>query len=193
MGRVPAVWLLTLAIVFPDSTSAQWGRRFSVATGPAIGIDDTPPNAGVHLRASAAVAPGPRTLNLLADGYVTWLAPATVERGGVFEPPFSVRERETQAGIGLSGLLSFLPRSSVCPYLLVGAVSRWSDANARLTVRDDSGQVISQISQDQTEHQFDILLGLGTAIRWGARRLLLEARLYGGTAITMPITIGLTL
>ena len=191
--RVVSLLLSAIIIVLPGSLVAQWGRRFSVAAGPVVAISDTPPHAGVHLRAAGALAPGPRTLNLLADGYVTWLAPGSVELRRVFEPPFDIRERETQVGIGLSGLLNFLPQGSVSPYLLVGAVSRWSDASVRLTLRDDSGQVINQISQDMTEHQFDILLGLGTAIRWGGRRLLLEARLYGGTAINLPITVGLTL
>jgi hypothetical protein len=58
------------------------------------------------------------------------------------------------------------PEGSVSPYLLVGVLTRWSDVS---------------------------LLGLGTGISWGNRRLLLEARLYGGTAINMPITIGFSL
>jgi len=192
MRCVPPLSLLTIAFVIPSSTSAQWGRHFAVAAGPAIAVDDTPPYAGVHFRTSAALSPGPRTLNLLADAYITWMAPGTLEQP-VTGGSFAVRDQETQLGVGLSGLLSFLRRGSVSPYLLVGGVYRWSDANRRLEARDDSGQVIDQVELSQNEDQFDILLGLGTAIHWGNRRLLLEARLYGGMAINMPITIGLSL
>jgi hypothetical protein len=187
-----ALCLLVLLVVCPSSGAAQWGRHFSIAVGPSVGIDGTPPDIGAHFRVAGALAPGPRTLNLLADTYATWLAPGTRED---FYPDGSlfVRDQENQFGIGVSGMLNFAARSSVAPYLLVGAVTRWSDANRRFEVRDLSGNPTQQGSISENKQQFDILLGLGTAITWGSRRLLLEARLYGGMAITMPITVGLTL
>jgi hypothetical protein len=193
VGRPPPpLWLLTLVLLIPSPLAAQWGRHFSIAAGPSIGIDGTPPDAGAHVHVAGALAPGPRTLNLLADTYVTWLAPGTRED---FFPDGSlfVRDQENQFGIGVSGMLNFAARSSVSPYLLVGAVARWSDANRQFEVRDLSGQPSQQGRISETEQAFDILLGLGTAISWGNRRLLLEARLYGGMAINMPIIIGLTL
>ncbi|HEY3012988.1 MAG TPA: hypothetical protein VGJ36_09590 [Gemmatimonadales bacterium] len=125
--------------------SLQHSRR------PNHRVDGTPPDAGAHFRVAAALAAGPRALNLLADTYVTWMAPGTREE--------------------------FFP----------------DDVNRRFEVRDLSGQPSEQGRVSETEHQFDILLGLGTAISWSTRRLLLEARLYGGMAINMPITIGLSL
>jgi hypothetical protein len=190
--RVFSFCLFSVFALLPGPAAAQWGRRFTVAAGPSVGIDGTPPDIGAHFRISGALAPSPRPLNLLADGYITWMAPGTRED---FSPDesFFVRDQENQFGIGVSGMLNFAPRSSVAPYLLVGLVTRWSDVNRRFEVRDLSGQPIEQGRISETEHQFDILLGLGTAISWGTRRVLLEARLYGGMAINMPITIGLTL
>jgi hypothetical protein len=183
---------LASAVFIPGPAAAQWGRHFSLAAGPSVGIDGTPPDVGAHLRLSGALASGPRTLNLLADGYVTWMAPGTRET--VFtDGSFLMRDQENQFGLGVTGMVNFSPRSSVSPYVLVGAVTRWSDADRRFELRDSSGQIVDQGRISDTEHQFDILLGLGTAFSWGARRLLLEARVYGGMAITMPITIGLTL
>jgi hypothetical protein len=79
----------------------------------------------------------------------------------------------------------------VSPYLLVGAVYRWSHASRRVWVQDAFGQV-TRFNSELNEDQFDILFGLGTAIRLGTRRLLLEARVYGGTAVYLPVTLGLT-
>jgi hypothetical protein len=185
--------LFALVVLIPGSATAQWGRHFTAAVGPSVGIDGTPPHVGVHVRISGALAPGPRVLNLLADGYVTWMAPGTREDVFFDGSSFFIRDQENQVGLGVNGMVNFSPRGSVSPYLLVGAVTRWSDANRRFELRDASGQITDQSRISQTEHQFDILLGLGTAFSWGARRLLLEARLYGGMAINMPITIGLTL
>lgn len=53
------VVLLALATAIANPASAQWGQRFTVAAGPAIGIDDMPPDIGVHLRASVAATPRP--------------------------------------------------------------------------------------------------------------------------------------
>lgn len=188
---VCSLGLLSLLALVPNSARAQWGRHFSIAAGPSIGIDGTPPDAGVHVHVAGALAPGPRALNLLADGYFTWMAPGT-NQGFFFGSTFVDRHQENQFGIGLSGIWNILPRSSVCPYLLVGVVSRWSDVSQQFVIRDESGQLVDQSSFSGTEHQFDLLLGLGAAMRWGSRRLLLEGRLYGGSAINMPITLGLT-
>jgi hypothetical protein len=189
--RIP-VWLLFFLLLIPTPTFAQWGRRFAIAAGPAIAVEDTPPNAGVHFRTSAAFSPGPRTVNLLADAYVTWLAPATEVETFPGLGPVSSREQETQIGVGLSALFSFLREGSVSPYFLAGAVYRWSDASSRVEVDDGTGQ-ITTFRSSLNEDQFDILLGLGAAFRWGTRRVLLEARAYGGTTIYLPITLGLTL
>jgi hypothetical protein len=189
--RVPAVLLLTVATLIPSSTSAQWGRRFTIAAGPAIGIDGTPPNAGVHGRLAVAIHPGPRTLNLLADVYVTGLLPGSETRTFT-DGSIEVRDKETQMGIGLSGLVTLLRERAVSPYFLVGAVYRRSDADGRVVLRDAAGQIIDQVTLDLTENQFDILLGVGSAIQSGSRRVLIDARLYGGTAIYLPITLGLT-
>lgn len=189
-ARISAVLLLT-ATLTPGSASAQWGQRFTVAAGPAIGVDGTPPNAGAHLRASGALSRGPQTLNLLADAYVTWLAPATSVDIFPGVGPVSTRNQETQVGAGLSALFSFFHQRTVSPYLLAGAVYRWSDASHRVEARNALGQLI-RFDAEVNEDQFDILFGLGTAIMWGTRRLLLEARVYGGTAIYLPLTVGLT-
>ena len=191
LDRIFPLLLIVIATLTPGSALAQWGRRFTVAAGPAIGVDGTPPNSGAHLRTSAALSPGPRTLNLLADAYVTWLAPATSVDIFPGVGPVSTRDQETQVGAGLSALFSFFHQRSVSPYLLAGAVYRWSDASHRVEARDPLGQVI-RFEADVQEDQFDILLGLGTAINWGTRRLLLEARVYGGTTIYLPLTLGLT-
>lgn len=190
VSRLAGVLLLAVATLIPNPASAQWGRRFTIAAGPAIGVDGTPPDAGVHFRSSVALDPGPRTLNLLADGYVTWLAPGSTtftDPGGSIE----FRDKETQIGIGLSGLVTLLRDRTVSPYFLIGGVYRWSDAEQRIVLRDAAGQVVDQDTLELNEDQFDVLLGAGTAVRWGTRRVLLEARLYGGTVIYLPITLGL--
>jgi hypothetical protein len=189
--RIFPLLLLVIATLIPDSALAQWGRRFTVAAGPAIGVDGTPPNAGAHLRTSAALSPTPRTLNLLADAYITWLAPATTVDIFPGVGPVSTRDQETQVGAGLSALFTFFRQQTVSPYLLAGAVYRWSDASRWVEARDPLGQPIS-FESEVNEDQLDILFGLGTAISWGSRRLLLEARVYGGTAIYLPLTLGFT-
>jgi hypothetical protein len=103
----------------------------------------------------------------------------------------TTRDQETQVGVGLNALFSFLHQNSVSPYLLVGAVYRWSHASRRAEALDAAGQVIT-FEAELNEGQFDSVFGLGTGIRWGTRRLLLEARAYGGTVIYLPLTIGLT-
>jgi hypothetical protein len=189
--RIPAALLLTAAIIIPSSMSAQWGRHFAIAAGPAIGVDDTPPDGGPHIRLSVAADPGPRTLNLLADLYVTRLVPGgetfTSTNGSL-----EFRNDETQIGIGLSGLITLLKDRTVSPYLLVGGVYRWSDANGRVVLLDAAGQVVTEDSVGLTADQFDTLFGAGTAIRWGSRHFLAEIRAYGGTIIYLPITVGLT-
>jgi hypothetical protein len=191
VSPAPAVLLFAVAALIPDNASAQWGRRFTIATGPAIGIDGTPPDAGVHFRSSVALDKGPRTLTLLADAYVTRLVPAS-ETLTFTDGSIEFRDEETQIGIGLSGLVTLLRDRAVSPYSLVGAVYRRSDASERAVLRDAAGQITDQATLELTENQFDILLGLGTAIRSGSRRILIEARLYGGTVIYLPITVGLT-
>lgn len=182
--------LILCGLLTPSSTSAQWGSRFTIAAGPAIGIDGTPPDIGLHLRASAALDRGPRTLNLLADAYVTRLLPG----GETFTDPggsIEFRSQETQIGIGLSGLLTLRRDRAISPYVLVGGVYRRSDHGERVIVRDPSGPV-EEISEDFSHNQLDILFGAGAAFRSGTRRILLEARVYGGTALYLPITVGLT-
>ena len=191
-ARIFPLLLLVIATLIPGSALAQWGRRFTVAAGPAIGVDGTPPNAGAHLRTSAALSPEPRTLNLLADAYVTWLAPATTVDFFPGVGRVSTRDQETQLGGGLSAVITFFRQQAVSPYLLVGGVYRWSDASHRVEARDPLGQVI-RFEADAQEDQFDILFGLGTAIRSGTRRLVVEARVCGGTTIYLPLTLGLTL
>jgi hypothetical protein len=182
---------LLLGLTPGELVWAQWGQRFSVAAGPAIVVDNAPPHAGASVRAAASLGPGPRTLNLLADAYLTWLASGSEEftftNGSVVN-----RLRETQVGVGLSGLVAFSTRRAVSPYLLAGGVYRLSDIAGSSTVHDEFGQVVEQAEIDQTEDQVDILLGLGAAVRTGTRRVLVEARLYGGTTIYLPLTIGLT-
>lgn len=188
--RTPAVLLLLLTTLVPSSASSQWGRRFTVAAGPAIGVDGTPPSGGAHLRTSAALSASPRTVNFLVDAYVTLLAGTAVDIfPGLGE--VSTRDQETQIGGGASALFGFLHQRSVSPYLLVGAVYRWSDASRRVEARNALGEVTT-FNSDVNEDQIDILFGLGTALRWGTRRLLLEARVYGGTAIYLPLTFGVT-
>jgi hypothetical protein len=186
--------LILAAMLSPllhQPAAAQWGRHFSAAVGPAIVVDDAPPHAGATARAAGSLWPGPRTMNLLADGYLTWLAPGS-EDFTFIDGSFNQRLREIQFGVGLSALIAVSPERSVSPYLLAGGVYRRSDISGETTIRDQSGQVTQQVELDQTQDQVDILLGLGTAIRAGARRILLEVRAYGGTTIYLPITVGLT-
>ena len=114
-----ALVILT-GLLMPSSSSTQWGRRFTVAIGPAAGIDGTPPNLGVHLPTSAVLDRGPRTLNLLADAYITRLLPGSQT---FTDPSGSIefRSQETQIGVGLSGLLSVLRGPSGLALLL----ARW--------------------------------------------------------------------
>lgn len=185
------VVLLALATAIANPASAQWGQRFTVAAGPAIGIDDMPPDIGVHFRASVAATPRPSTFNVIADGYLTWLAPGTK----TFNSPLGsleFRNQETQIGIGLSGLVTFAQRQSLSPYLLVGGVYRRTDATTRVVERDPAGQVVDQAAADLERNDLDILVGLGAALRWGSRRVLVEARAYGGTVVYLPLTLGLT-
>jgi hypothetical protein len=182
--------LILSGLVMPGSSSAQWGGRFTIAAGPAIGIDGTPPDVGLHLRASGALDPGPRTLNLLADAYVTRLLPGSET---LTDPSGSIefRSQETQIGVGLSGLLTLRRDHPVSPYVLLGGVYRRSDHGERVIVRDPSGAV-DERSRDFSHNQLDVLFGAGTAFRSGTRRILIEARLYGGTALYLPVTLGLT-
>jgi hypothetical protein len=188
VGSLPLLLLLVSALHQP--AVAQWGQRFSLAAGPAIVVQDAPPYAGVHVRAAAALLRRVRTFNLLADGYLTWLAPGTEQLiftiGSVDR-----RARETQFGFGLSGLLTLPEDHGLAPYLLAGAVYRRSDATSEVTIREDTGQIF-EFDVDETDDQLDLLLGLGVAIRAGARRVLVEARAYGGTTIHLPITVGMT-
>ena len=193
MRRVFPLALFFVPVLAPDYALAQWGRQFSIAAGPTIGIDKTPPDAGGHAHVAAAFDPDPRTLNLVADAYFSWMGPGTGEFVFPDGSSFFTREQEKQFGLALSGMLNFAPQKPVSPYLLLGVVSRFSDARADFKDRDPSGRIIDQWGYSQTDYQLDLLLGLGTAIKWGSRRLLLEARLYGGTAINVPLTIGLTL
>ena len=188
--HVSAVLILS-GLLMPGSSSAQWGRRFTIAAGPAVGIDGTPPDAGLHLRTSAALHRGPGALNLLMDAYITRLLPASetfTDPGGSIE----FRSQETQIGVGLSGLLTILRDHPISPYFLLGGVYRLSDHGERVIVRDAGGVPIDNLSEDFSQDQLDILLGAGGAFRWGTRRILLELRVYGGTAIYLPITFGLT-
>jgi hypothetical protein len=145
----------------------------------------------VHLRISAALHRGPRTLNLLADGYVTRLLPAS-ETFRDLSGSIEFRSQETQIGVGLSGLLTLLRNRAVSPYMLLGGVYRYSDHGEQVIVRDPAGGPIDDLSQDFSQDQLDILFGAGAAFLWGTRRILLEARVYGGTAIYLPVTLGLT-
>jgi hypothetical protein len=52
---------------------------------------------------------------------------------------------------------------------------------------------MAEISSNIRASQFDLLLGLGTAIQSGRRQLLVELRAYGGTVIYLPLTFGVTL
>lgn len=185
------VVLVALATLIANPASAQWGQRFTVAAGPSIGIDDIPPDIGVHVRASVAATPRPRTFNVIADGYLTWLAPGTK----TFTSPLGsveFRNKETQIGVGLSGLVTFARRQPVSPYLLLGGVYRRSDASQRAVRRDPDGQVVEEAAAELKANDLDILVGLGAAFRWGSRRLLVEARGYGGSVVYLPVTLGLT-
>lgn len=183
--------LIFSGLLVPSSSPAQWGRRFTIAAGPAMGIDGTPPDAGVHLRTSAALHRGPRTLNLLADAYVTRLLPAS-ETFTDLSGSIEFRSQETQIGVGLSGLLTLLRDHAVSLYFLLGGVYRNSYHGEQVIVRDPAGGPIEDLSQDLSQDQLDILFGAGAAFRWGTRRILLEARVYGGTAVYLPLTFGLT-
>ena len=190
--KVQVSFLLILsACLMPSSISAQWGRRFTIAAGPALSVDHTPPNAGVHLRSSVVIHPGPRTLNLLVDGYVTRLLPGSktfADLSGSLE----LRREETQIGRGLGGLLTFLSQRRVSPFLLLGGVYRHTDGEQRAMLRDAAGQTVDDFTSDVSANQLDILVGAGFAFRWGTRRLLLEARAYGGMARYVPVTLGLS-
>jgi hypothetical protein len=135
--------LILAAMLSPllhQPAAAQWGRHFSAAVGPAIVVDDAPPHAGATARAAGSLWPGPRTLNLLADGYLTWLAPGS-EDFTFIDGSFNQRLREIQFGVDLSALVALSPEHSVSPYLLAGGVYRGSDIRGETTIRDQSGQV----------------------------------------------------
>ena len=185
------LWQISIAAALANPADAQWGRRFSLSAGPAIVVDEAPPHAGIHLRGAAALLPGVRTVNLLADSYLTWLFPDS-ERLTFFDGSFEQRLRELQLGLGLSAFLALSAQAGFSPYLLAGGVYRWSDVAGENTIRDPAGQITNQAELDQTEDQLDILVGLGFAIRSGTRRVLIEARAYGGTTIYIPVTVGLT-
>lgn len=177
---------------FPAPLDAQNEERFTLAAGPVVAVDDSPPSVGAHLRGAVWGWPGPRPVNLQLDAYLTWLAPGTTETVPLMDGSLELRQRETQLGIGASGVFTAWQANRVAPYVLIGAVVRWSDAGTRFGTRTPAGDLVDTVTVDFTETQGDILLGAGVAIRNGTRRLLLEARLYGGTAIVLPVTIGLT-
>jgi hypothetical protein len=189
--RLLVVVQLLTGVAPGEPAWAQWGRQFSVAAGPAVVVKDSPPHAGATVRAAATLWRGPRTLNFQADAYGTWLAPGSEELAFTGAPIEG--RREIQLGVGLSALVALAAERTVSPYLLAGGVYRWSDVNGSAGLRDPSGQVTDWVEIDLTQDQFDILLGLGTAIRAGTRRVLLEIRAYGGATIYLPITVGLTL
>lgn len=180
---------LALILMAPLPLAAQEAQHFVLAAGPAFAIDDAPPDAGAHVRGSLLFGSMPRTLNLVADAYVTWLAPGTQRFVG-FEGPVDVRRQETQVGLGLNGMISLLPSRAVSPYFLVGGVVRWSHLNGRVTVQNP--ELFEEADASVTRTQADILLGVGAAVRRGGHRLLFEARLYGGSVIYAPLTVGFT-
>jgi hypothetical protein len=175
-SAIAVLALAAAAALAPAPVSAQAtlaSQRYTLALGPAVVLDHAPPSTGVHARASATAWTGPRPFNLVADVYATRLFPA----GG------AVRLAETQVGLGVSGQATILPRSAVSPYLLLGAVLRHTSATA----------TFEGAAAKDTALQPDILLGGGLSARaGGGRRVSLEARLYGGTTIYMPVTLGLT-
>jgi hypothetical protein len=183
--------LFLITLVLPSSGAAQWGRRFALAAGPAIGVQDRPPDGGFHLRGSIALTPRPHRLNLLLDGYATWMPEASslqITPGGLV----AIWDKETQLGAELAGLVTFRRQRSISPYLLVGSVYRWSDAGRRVELIDPSGVHVTELFSKLRDSQFDILLGFGAAVQSGRRQLLVEVRAYGGTVIYLPFTFGVT-
>jgi hypothetical protein len=180
-----------ITLVHPCSSAAQWGRRFAVTGGPAIGVQDRPPDGGFHLRGSVALSPRPHLLNLLLDGYATWMPEASevqVTPAGFV----AIWDKETQLGAEMAGLLTFRTQRSISPYVLVGSVYRRSNAGRRVELVDASGRQVTEIDSNTRASQFDILLGVGAAIQSGRRQLLVELRAYGGTVIYLPLTFGVT-
>jgi hypothetical protein len=163
-------------------------RRFTLAAGPTFALESGPPNLGGHLRGSMALGTIPRPLNLVADAYVSYLpfGSTTLPEAG----PGSFETNELQIGTGLSGVLTLFPSRSVAPYLLVGGVVRWSSVESSFTPAPGNATRAERVSGDAT--QGDILLGLGTHIRHGGRLVSIEARIYGGSAINMPVTVGIS-
>lgn len=189
---------LTLSVVlaahlFAGAAAAQ---QFGAALGPAFPTSPTPAT-GVHARAEALLLGGRRTFNILTDAHVTRLLPATVASQigiGSLPPssvPADIARSEWQVGASVSGVLTLFPSRRFSPYILAGVTVRHSWLNERADFRDPRDQSTGRADFSFRDVTGDLLLGGGTWFEAFGRPLRAEVRVYGGSAINVPVTIAL--